>query len=213
VQANGDAVFFTKQNSSFVLYAPTAITAASFSALPVTAFGLNGTAVDGTAGGTDNGTLSGSATTGTGLLGTTTSLVGTLTDSSNNMVSFNASGSPSLWAQASSLATVAGSYTASFSVSGVNYTPSLKIDSSGNISGTDTTTTTCTYGGSVTTPDTTHNDYNVSLTASCLTGTFTGIGAFFPAGLSNPNGVLSTAEFKVGLTNGSTTGIYLNLIQ
>ncbi len=181
--------------------------------MPFTAYGLNGTDVGGSAGGTDSGTLSGEVTTSTGLTGTTTTLSGSFTDSSNNVVSFSATDSASLYSTASSLATVAGSYTASFSVAGVSYAPALTIASSGAITGTDTAATTCTYGGTVAAPDTAHNNYTVSLTSTCLTGTFNGIGAFFPAGLSNPNGILSKAEFKVGLTNGSTTGIYLNLTQ
>lgn len=207
VEADGTAVFFTKQSSNFVLYAPAQLTDASFS-VPVTAYGLNGTTVGGAAGGTDNGTFKGSATTSTGLGGSTTNLSGTFTDASNNIVGFLAASDAAAWNRASSLATVAGSYSASFIVNGTTYTPPLTIDSTGAITGTDTGG--CNYGGSVSTPDTAHNDYTVSLTSSCLSGTFNGIGAFFPAGLTNPNGILSKAELKVGLTGGST-GIYLNL--
>lgn len=209
VEADGTAVFFTKQSSNFVLYAPDQFTDASFS-VPVTAYGLNGSTVGGTPGGTDNGIFKGSATTSTGLGGSTTNLSGTFTDASNNIVGFLAASNAAAWNRASSLATVAGSYSATFIVGGTPYTPTLTIDgTSGAISGSDSTG--CTYGGSVATPDTAHNDYTVSLTSSCLSGqTFNGIGAFFPAGLTNPNGVLSKAELKVGLTGGST-GIYLNL--
>jgi hypothetical protein len=207
VEADGTAVFFTKQSSNFVLYAPAQLTEASFS-VPVTAYGLNGSTVGGSAGGTDNGTFKGSATTSTGLGGSTTNLSGTFTDASSNIVGFLAASDSAAWNRASSLATVAGSYSASFIVNGTTYTPPLTISTSGAITGTDTAG--CNYGGSVATPDTAHNDYTVSLTSSCLSGTFNGIGAFFPAGLTNPNGILSKAELKVGLTGGST-GIYLNL--
>ncbi|MFI4978942.1 MAG: hypothetical protein ACHQIO_01210 [Nevskiales bacterium] len=208
MEADGTAVFFTKQSSNFVLYAPDLLTDASFS-VPVTAYGLNGSTVGGMPGGTDNGTFKGSATTSTGLGGSTTNLSGTFTDASSNVVGFLASSNAAAWNRASSLATVAGSYSASFIVGGTTYTPTLTIDTAGAITGTDSSG--CTYGGSVATPDTAHNDYTVSLTSTCLTGqTFNGIGAFFPAGLTNPNGALSKAELKVGLTGGSA-GIYLNL--
>ena len=203
-------MFFTKQSSNFVLYAPGTITGSSFS-VPVTAFGLDGTTVGGAAGGTESGTLAGSVSTSTGLTGSTTSLSGTITASSGAVVGFLASSNAAAWNRASSIATVAGSYSDSFSVNGTTYTPTLTIATgTGVITGTDSGG--CTYGGSVTTPDTAHNDYNVTLTSSCLSGsTFTGIGAFFPAGLSNPNGALSKAELKVGLTDGGNIGIYLNL--
>ena len=193
-----------------MLYAPGAITGSSFS-VPVTAFGLDGTTVGGAAGGTESGTLAGSVSTSTGLTGSTTSLSGTFTGGSGDVVGFLASANAAAWKSASSIATVAGSYTASFSVNKTTYTPTLTIATgTGAITGTDSGG--CNYSGSVTTPDTAHNDYNMTLTSSCLSGsTFTGIGAFFPAGLSNPNGALSKAELKVGLTNGSNTGIYLNL--
>jgi hypothetical protein len=207
-------VFFTKLDTDFILYAPGSLTSASFQAVPFTAYGLNGTDVGGSAGGTDSGTVTGTVTTSTVLLVPTTTLAGSFTDAANNVVKFTATDSASNWTEASSLATVAGTYTASFSVGGTSYTPSLTINATtGAITGSDTTAT-CTYTGSVGLPDTTHNDYSFSLTSSCLSGqTFTGLGSFFPAGLSNPNGVLSKAELKVGLTNGSNTGIYLNLTQ
>ncbi len=212
MQANGTAVLFSKQNLNFVLYAPASITGSSFSALQIEAFGLDGTTVGGAAGGTENGTLSGSATTSTGLTGTTTTLKGTITGNAGDIVNFTAASSGSDWTRASSVATVVGSYTGAFLVNKVTYTPALTIASNGTITGTDTTTAICTYSGNVSTPDTAHNNYNLTLTSTCFPGqTFSGIGAFFPAGLSNPNGVLSKAELKVGLTDGSSTGIYLNL--
>ena len=209
-------MFFTKQSSNFVLYAPGTITGSSFS-VPVTAFGLDGTTVGGAAGGTESGTLAGSVSTSTGLTGSTTSLSGTFTGGSGDVVGFLASANAAAWKTASSIATVAGSYTASFTVNKTTYTPTLTIAAgTGSSAGTGVITGTdsggCNYSGNVTTPDTAHNDYNMTLTSSCLPGsTFTGLGAFFPAGLSNPNGALSKAELKVGLTNGSSTGIYLNL--
>ena len=202
VQADGTAVFFTRQNSNLVLYAPAAVTTASFS-LPVTAFGLNGSVVRTVAGGTDNGTLNGTVSSGG-------KLSGSLSDDSGNNVDFVATANADTWARTPSLATIAGSYKASFSLNSTTYTPTLAIAGSGDISGTDSSG--CTYGGVVTVPDPLHNDYNMSLTSSCLSGqTFNGIGAYFPAGLSNPNGLLSPAELKVGLTAGNSSGIYLNL--
>jgi len=202
VQADGTAVFFTKQNSNLVLYAPAAVTAASFS-LPVNAIGLNGSVVRTVAGGTDSGTLTGTVSSGG-------DLSGSISDNYGNNVDFAATANADTWARTSSLATVAGSYKASFSLGGTTYAPTLAIDSGGNITGTDSGG--CSYGGAVTTPDPLHNDYNMKLTSSCLSGqTFSGIGAYFPAGLSNPNGILSPAELKVGLSNGTASGIYLNL--
>ena len=201
VQADGTAVFFTKQNSNLVLYAPAALTAANFS-LPVNAIGLNGSIVRTVAGGTDSGTLTGTVASG--------DLSGSISDDYGNTVDFVATANADTWARASSLATVAGSYKGSFSLNSTTYAPTLAIDSSGNITGSDSGG--CSYGGAVTTPDALHNDYNMKLTSSCLSGqTFSGIGAYFPAGLSNPNGILSPAELKVGLSNGTASGIYLNL--
>ena len=142
MQADGNAVLFTRQGSNFVLYTPEAFTGLTFSNVPVVAYGLNGSIVGGTVGGT-------------------------------------------------------------------TYSPSLTFDSAGKITGSDSGG--CTYGGSVTTPDTAHNDYAVSFTSSCLSGsTFTGIGAYFPAGLL---GILNHASFKAGLSDGSSTGIFLDLSQ
>ncbi len=211
VQADGSSVLFTRLNSSFVLYTPSSLTSASFSGVALNEFGLNGSVVGGAAGGTETGTLTGKVVTTTGLLGGTT-FTGTISGSAGDSVSFTGAASSSAWNTASSVATVAGTYTASYSLGSVSYSPTLTIDSSGNITGTDSGGTGCAYTGSVTTPDTSHNDYNLTLLAPCLPGSFKGIGAFFPAGLSNPNGLLSKAELKAGLTNG-TSGIFLNLTQ
>jgi hypothetical protein len=213
IQADGTAVLLSKNSSSFVLYAPAPLEASPFSNVAVTEFGLNGTVFGSSSGSTaQSGTLRGQLSSSTGLSGTTVTLGGTLTGSAGNTINFTAPSSPSDWNRASSTATIAGSYTGSFSIGSTSYSPSLSISTAGAISGTDGTQTGCTYTGSVTTPDLPHNDYNVSLTVSCISGkTFTGIGAYFPAGLSNPNGILTKSELKVALTDGASTGIYLNL--
>jgi hypothetical protein len=58
----------------------------------------------------------------------------------------------------------------------------------------------------VTTPDPAHNDYAVTLSITCQsqTQTFTGLGAFFPAGLSVPT-------FRIALNDGVSVGLYLIL--
>lgn len=216
IQADGSTVLFSKQSTSFVLYSPGSINSASFSAVPVTAYGLNDSLVGGANGGTETGTLDGTATTSTGLGGPTTTLNGIITGGDGTKVNFTATSNASSWNTAASASTIAGSYTGGFTLNKVVYTPSLTIaaasDGSATITGTDTTTTTCTYSGKVTAPDPVHNDYNVTLASSCLTGkNFSGIGAFFPPSLSSPGGILSKAQLKVGLTDGSAIGIYLNL--
>ena len=216
IQADGSAVLFSRQSAGFVLYSPGALTGASFSAVPVTAYGLNDSKVGGANGGTETGTVDGTATTSTGLGGATTTLAGIISGGDGTKVNFSATSNAASWNTAASASAIAGSYTGAFSVGSTAYTPSLTIaaasDGSATITGTDTTTTTCTYTGKVTTPDPVHNDYNVTLASSCLTGkNFSGIGAFFPPSLSSPGGILSKAQLKAGLTDGSTTGIYLNL--
>ena len=209
MQADGNAVLFTRQGSNFVLYTPEAFTGLTFSNVPVVAYGLNGSIVGGTVGGTDSGLLNGSVTLAGGIVGNGTAIAGSIADASGNTVNFNANESAGSWNRKSSLATVAGTYSGSFAVGGTTYSPSLTFDSAGKITGSDSGG--CTYGGSVTTPDTAHNDYAVSFTSSCLSGsTFTGIGAYFPAGLL---GILNHASFKAGLSDGSSTGIFLDLSQ
>jgi len=213
-------MFFTNLGSSLILYSPESesLTGATFSAVPVTAFGLNGTVVGTSAGGVENGTLNGSATIKTVLGISTTTLNGTLSGG-GAVINFTAASNSGDWNTASSLATVKGSYTATFSVGGTSYAPALTIDGNGNITGSDTTAkdgngVLCAYTGNVAVHDITHNDYNVTLNSTCLSGsTFTGIAAFFPAGLSNPGGILGKAALKTGLTDGNSTGIYLNLTQ
>jgi hypothetical protein len=209
VQADGTALLFGKSSTAFILFQPASLTTSDFN-VSVTAYGLNDTVINGAAGGTDTGTLSGSVTTTSGLTSTTT-MTGTLTDTSGTSLSFNAQASSSDWDSAASLSSVAGSYTGSFTLDEVSYTPSLTISSTGAITGTDSSVTGCTYTGSVAVADTSHNDYSVTLTPSCIGVTFSGIGAYF-SGLDNPGGLLAAAEFKAGLINGSSA-IYLGLTK
>jgi hypothetical protein len=210
IQADGTTELFGKVGSSFVMFAPAQITSSPFS-VAVTAYGLNDTVVGGAAGGTDTGTLAGTATAGTGLQSGTTTLAGTLTDNSGNSLSFTGSSVSADWDAAASLSSVAGTYTGSFTLASVSYAPSLTVSSAGVISGSDTGGNGCTYSGSVAVADSSHNDYSVSLTSSCFsTSTYSGVGAYFAPGLNNPGGLLGKAEFKAGLISGSSA-IFLDL--
>ena len=193
VDANGKARFIENSGTTakpvYTLVSPATIStsgAGTFSAA-YTAYGATN----------NTGTMAASVTPGA-------IIVGTLTDSSGATLNYSLSYEAGDWETGSSLATIAGSYTDTYSLNGTDYTASLAIDSSGNISGSDNRG--CKYNGSVSVPDSSRNGYEVGgFTSSCLSGSaFSGVGSFSAAS------GLSKAVFRIAVDNGSG-GVFLKL--
>lgn len=104
------------------------------------------------------------------------------------------------------LATLAGTYSASYSVDGQNLTLTLAVDADGSISGDDGAS--CRYTGSVRVPDPAHNGYEVRLEPSCALGRLDGLGAYYPGSLLG----LGPDRFRLVVSNDSF-GFYLVLTR
>jgi hypothetical protein len=199
IDANGNSWFAQKDVNNYVVFAP-AVIPVSGSSFSVSYTGYD----DGET--TPSGSSTTESGTMTGTLGSS-ALTGSLAVSGNTVASYSLTPEPSDYQQVSSTADIAGSYSGSFSAGGKSYKPVLMFSSTGVITGTDSSQTSCTYTGNITTPDPSVNAYELTLTSSCLTGGFSGVGAYFPAG-----NLLETNTFKMAVSNG-TYGIYLNLSQ
>jgi hypothetical protein len=200
IDSNGKGWFIQKDINNYVVFAPDSIpaTASSFS-VPYIAYAAGENTPTGSST-TESGTM-------TGTVGSSGISGGSLA-SGNTTATYTVTSDPTDYKRGADLTAIAGSYTGSFTVGGTTYKPSLKFDSSGNISGSDTSSNSCTYTGTITVPDKTVNAYEISLTASCLSGgSLQGVGAYFPAAT-----LLSKNSFKTALSN-SQSGIYLNLSQ
>ena len=199
IDANGNSWFAQKDVNNYVVYAPATIPV-SGSTFSVAYTGYDdGEKTPSGSSTTESGTITGSLASST--------LSGNLAISGATIATYSVASEPSAYQQVSSTADIAGGYSGSFTAGGTSYKPVLNFSSTGTITGTDTSQTGCTYTGTVTDPDPMVNAYDISLTSSCLKGTFSGAGAYFPAA-----NLLQTNTFKTAVSNG-TYGIYLNLTQ
>lgn len=199
IDANGNGWFVQKDVNNYVVYAPATIPV-SGSSFSVAYTGYDdGEKTPSGSSSTETGTL-------TGTLGSS-DLSGSLAVSGSTVATYSVAPEASVYQQVSSVADISGSYSGSFSAGGTSYKPVLTFSATGAITGTDSSQTGCTYTGTVTTPDSAVNAYDISLSSSCLGAAFSGVGSYVPAA-----NLLETNSFKTAISNG-TYGIYLNLTQ
>ena len=147
------------------------------------------------------GTLSGTVVPGVSISGSFASTLGSGT--------FNLTASPVSYQPSASTGLIGGTYHHSYAVSSggtvKTYDVNQVIAADGTGAGTDTAN--CTYTSKYAVPDANHNTYNVTLTSSCPTQqaqSYTGLGAFFPAGSSAGAALNSGLN---GVDQGVSTGI------
>ena len=200
---NGRFVQTDLQGKLLALLAPTANLVPDSSgslSFQYTAFSLNGQPLD------NGAAIETGSASGTVVARTSFNFV--YADSAPSDGQFQANFIANQYNIAATFLTIAGKYTYTYvNAGGTTVTVTLSFDSSGNITGSDTNTPSCSYSGSVTVPNASYNAYDISLSNSCNTaGVSSGIGAYFPATATTP----AQFEFAVNNANNATAAITID---